>query len=59
MTLIGRYSNDSDLNSVLLKLNGKSGGAVRTYNYANLSFPLRTDANDYLPRLWATRRVVG
>lgn len=57
VTLIGRYSNDADLNSVLLKLNGKSGGAVRTYNYAKLSFPLRNEANDYLPRLWATRRV--
>jgi len=30
---------------------------MRTYTYPNLSFPLRTDANDYLPRLWATRRV--
>jgi Ca-activated chloride channel family protein len=57
VTLIGRYSNDVDLNSVLLKLNGKSGGAVRTYNYANLRFPLRNEANEYLPRLWATRRV--
>jgi Ca-activated chloride channel family protein len=30
---------------------------MRTYTYPNLKFPLRTDANDYLPRLWATRRV--
>src|SRR5213075_2238118 len=57
VTLIGRYSNESDLNSVQLKLTGKSGGATRTYTYTNLSFPLRSDANDYLPRLWATRRV--
>ena len=57
VTLIGRYSNESDLRSVQLKLSGKSGGATRNYSYANLSFPLRTDANDYLPRLWATRRV--
>ena len=57
VTLIGRYSNESDLNAVHMKLSGKSGGAVRSYTYANLSFPLRTDANDYLPRLWATRRV--
>jgi len=40
-----------------MKLSGKSGGAVRSYTYSNLSFPLRTDANDYLPRLWANRRV--
>jgi Ca-activated chloride channel family protein len=57
VTLIGRYSNESDLNAVHMKLSGKSGGAVRSYTYSNLSFPLRTDANDYLPRLWATRRV--
>src|SRR5689334_11108180 len=57
VTLIGRYSNASDLDSVQLKLTGRSGGATRTYTYPNLSFPLRTDANEFLPRLWATRRV--
>jgi Ca-activated chloride channel family protein len=57
ITLIGRYSNEADLNSVRLRLTGKAGGSTRTYTYSNLSFPLRTDANDYLPRLWATRRV--
>jgi len=57
VTLIGRYSNEADLNSVRLRLSGKAGGTTRTYTYTNLSFPLRTDANDYLPRLWATRRV--
>jgi Ca-activated chloride channel family protein len=57
VTLIGRYSNESDLNAVHLKLSGKSGGAVRSYTYSNLRFPLRSDANEYLPRLWATRRV--
>ena len=55
--MIGRYSNAADLNSVQLKLTGKSGGTTRTYTYTNLSFPLRSDANEYLPRLWATRRV--
>ena len=57
VTLIGRYSNEADLNSIQLRLTGKAGGAMRTYTYANQSFPLRSDANDYLPRLWATRRV--
>src|SRR5215211_2709080 len=57
VTLIGRYSNAADLNSILMKLTGKAGGTSRTYTYANLSFPLRSDANEYLPRLWATRRV--
>ena len=57
VTLIGRYSNAADLNSIQLRLTGKSGGTIRTYTYSNLSFPLRSDENDYLPRLWATRRV--
>ena len=57
VTLIGRYSNAADLSSMQLKLTGKAAGTTRTYTYANLRFPLRSDANDYLPRLWATRRV--
>ena len=57
VTLIGRYNNASNLEAVSLRLNGKASGQSRTYTYDKLSFPLRTDANDYLPRLWATRRV--
>ncbi|HJP94278.1 MAG TPA: VIT and VWA domain-containing protein [Pyrinomonadaceae bacterium] len=57
VTLIGRYSNAADLGSVQLTLRGNSGGMPRTYTYSALSFPLRNDANEYLPRLWATRRV--
>jgi len=55
--LIGRYSNEADLKSITMKLTGKAGGSTRMYTYANLSFPLRAETNDYLPRLWATRRV--
>jgi Ca-activated chloride channel family protein len=57
VTLIGRYSNASSLDSVSLRLSGKSNGQSRSYTYDKLSFPLRAEANDYLPRLWATRRV--
>ncbi|HWF90532.1 MAG TPA: VIT and VWA domain-containing protein [Pyrinomonadaceae bacterium] len=57
ITLIGRYSNESDLKSVQLRLTGKAGASMRTYTYPNLNFPLRSDENDFLPRLWATRRV--
>lgn len=57
VTLIGRYSNEADLKSVQLRLTGNAGGSKRTYTYSNLSFPLRSDANEYMPRLWATRRV--
>ena len=57
VTLIGRYSNDADLKAIQMKLTGKAGGTSRAYTYPNLSFPLRAETNDYLPRLWATRRV--
>ena len=57
VTLIGRYSNEADLKAITMKVTGKAGGTSRTYSYANLSFPLRAETNDYLPRLWATRRV--
>ncbi len=57
VTLIGRYSNAASLDAVSLRLTGKSGGQSRTYTYDKLSFPLRAETNEYLPRLWATRRV--
>jgi Ca-activated chloride channel homolog len=57
VTLIGRYRNSSNLDNVRLRLAGKSGPSDRTYSYDNLRFPLREQANEYLPRLWATRRV--
>jgi Ca-activated chloride channel homolog len=57
VTLIGRYSNDDSLDAVRLTLSGQASGSTRTYTYDNLRFPLRNENNDYLPRLWATRRV--
>lgn len=57
VTLIGRYSNDESLDAVRLTLSGQASGSTRTYTYDNLGFPLRNENNDYLPRLWATRRV--
>ncbi|HEU4433622.1 MAG TPA: VWA domain-containing protein, partial [Pyrinomonadaceae bacterium] len=57
VTLIGRYTNTTSLDAVSLRLSGKSSGQSHTYSYDKLSFPLRSEANEYLPRLWATRRV--
>lgn len=57
MTLIGRYKNNADLQNAALRLTGKSGREAKTFNYPNLDFPLRAEQNDFLPRLWATRRV--
>lgn len=57
MTLLGRYKNAGDLQNMVLRLRGKTGREVRTFNYENLDFPLRAEDNNFLPRLWATRRV--
>jgi Ca-activated chloride channel family protein len=57
LTLIGRYRNARDLSGVVLRLTGRAGEATRSFTYGNLSFPLKTERNEFLPRLWATRRV--
>ncbi|HEX8194735.1 MAG TPA: VIT and VWA domain-containing protein [Pyrinomonadaceae bacterium] len=57
IALIGRYRNDTDLRTALLKVTGKNGKETRTFFYENLKFPRRDEKNDFLPRLWATRRV--
>ncbi len=57
LTIIGRYRNPIDMNFVRLTLSGKSGGSERKFYYNNLHFALTEEANDFLPRLWATRRV--
>lgn len=57
LTIIGRYKNASDIENVTLRLEGKAGRENRSFNYQNLDFPMRADKNDFIPRLWATRRV--
>ncbi len=57
MTIIGRYKNNADLENISLRLTGKAGREWKTYVYPKLDFPLRAGVNDFLPRLWATRRV--
>ena len=57
ITLIGRYQNDEDLRRITVSLTGKTGRTARTYPFENLRFPIKEDDNDFLPRLWATRRV--
>ena len=57
LVLIGRYRNPIDLDFVRLQLGGSANGASKNFFYNNLRFPMREDANDFLPRLWATRRV--
>ncbi len=57
LTVFGRYKNAADVENVTLRLQGKTGRESRTFNYQNLDFPMRADKNNFLPRLWATRRV--
>lgn len=57
LTMIGRYKNQGDLNSLTVRLKGKTGRESRSFDFSGLDFPLRAEANDFLPRLWATRRV--
>jgi Ca-activated chloride channel family protein len=57
IVLIGRYRNPIDLAAVRLQLGGNAAGANKNFFFNNLHFPLREEANDFLPRLWATRRV--
>ncbi|HKB64437.1 MAG TPA: VIT and VWA domain-containing protein [Pyrinomonadaceae bacterium] len=57
LILIGRYRNPIDMDFVRLQLGGSANGATKNFFYNNLRFPMREDANDFLPRLWATRRV--
>jgi Ca-activated chloride channel family protein len=57
LVVIGRYRNSADLNSVTLTLRGKSGQESRSFSYPDLAFPARENDNDFLPRLWASRRV--
>jgi len=57
IALIGRYRNERDLRNINLTLRGRTGSEARSFAYPNLRFPLTENDNDFLPRLWATRRV--
>jgi len=57
LTVIGRYKNTNDLRDITLKLTGKAGKESRSFDYKNLDFPVRVEDNNFLPRLWASRRV--
>jgi Ca-activated chloride channel homolog len=55
LVLIGRYKNN--LNSATVRLTGKVGSREQTFSYTNQAFPGEKTDNQFLPRLWATRRV--
>lgn len=57
IVLIGRYKNPSDLKNTTILLRGKTGREARSFSFSGLDFPERSENNDFLPRLWASRRV--
>ncbi|MEP7148723.1 MAG: VIT and VWA domain-containing protein [Acidobacteriota bacterium] len=57
LAVIGKYKSSGDLKNITVVLRGKSGRESRSFRYPNLDFPVREDDNDFLPRLWASRRV--
>lgn len=57
VALVGRYRNEADLRGITLRLTGTTGTVRQTFTYPNQAFPRRAEENDFLPRLWATRRV--
>ena len=53
LVVAGRYSGAGDVEA---KLTGNAGGREQTFTY-KLRFEDRNTTDDYVPRLWATRRV--
>lgn len=57
VALVGRYRNDRDLRGVTARLSGRASPRREVLTFSGLRFPLRDERHEFLPRLWATRRV--
>jgi Ca-activated chloride channel homolog len=55
LVLVGRYRPRSSANR--LTLTGKVNGRERRFMYDDLQFPEKQSDNEFLPHLWAMRRV--
>lgn len=53
LVLVGRYSGKGD-SAVVLE--GTVNGATRKFTY-EINFPRRAEDHEFIPRLWATRRI--
>src|SRR5205807_4314963 len=53
LLLVGRYSGKGNTAAVI---EGEVNGEKKKFTY-DLNFPNRADEHDFIPRLWATRRV--
>ena len=57
LIVIGRYRNPVDVTGATWRIEGRTGDRRREFAHTNLSFKLEESKHDFLPRLWATRRV--
>lgn len=57
IAMVGKYKNAADLRNVTLLLKGRSQKESRVFRFDGVDFPVREDSNDFLPRIWASRRV--
>jgi Ca-activated chloride channel family protein len=54
LTLVGRYRGDGPST---LTLRGEVNGERQVYEYGDLTFRRRAGGEDFIPRLWATRKI--
>lgn len=55
VTVVGRFRRPSE--SATITLSGTVNGQPRTYTFSDLRFPERAGGEEYLARLWASRRI--
>lgn len=55
LVIVGRYKNSA--HSATVTLTGKKGPRAESFAFTNQEFPAERKENEFLPRLWATRRV--
>ncbi len=61
LVIVGRYRDSAE--GVSIRLSGEVNGERQTFSYDGLDFPANagggsgTDAEVFIPRLWATRRI--
>jgi len=54
LVVVGRYRGEG---TVTLGLSGVANGEEQTFSYAGQVFPAESTEMDFLPRLWATRKI--
>lgn len=55
ITVAGRYKKSSK--DATIRLTGKVSGQPQVFTFANQHFAAESTSNEFLPRLWATRRT--